>query len=67
MRTYVSVDGGMGDNIRPALYQASYEVLSANRPAAEPDATVTIAGKLLRIGRCFGIGYPAADSQRRAT
>ena len=50
IRTYVSVDGGMGDNIRPALYQASYEVLSANRPGAEPDATVTIAGKYCESG-----------------
>ena len=50
IRTYVSVDGGMGDNIRPALYQATYEVLSANRPAAEPDATVTIAGKYCESG-----------------
>ena len=50
IRTYVSVDGGMGDNIRPALYQASYEVLSANRPGAEPDTTVTIAGKYCESG-----------------
>ena len=50
IRTYVSVDGGMGDNIRPALYQASYEVLSANRPGADPDATVTIAGKYCESG-----------------
>ena len=50
IRTYVSVDGGMGDNIRPALYQASYEVLSANRPTAETDTTVTIAGKYCESG-----------------
>ncbi len=50
VRTYVSVDGGMGDNIRPALYQASYEVLSANRPGASPDTTVTIAGKYCESG-----------------
>ena len=50
VRTYVSVDGGMGDNIRPALYQASYEVLSANRPGAEADSTVTIAGKYCESG-----------------
>ena len=50
IRTYVSVDGGMGDNIRPALYQASYEVLSANRPTVEPDTTVTIAGKYCESG-----------------
>lgn len=40
----------MGDNIRPALYQASYDVLSANRPAAEPNTTVTIAGKYCESG-----------------
>ena len=50
VRTYVSVDGGMGDNIRPALYQAAYEVLSANRPGAAADATVTIAGKYCESG-----------------
>ncbi len=50
IRTYVSVDGGMGDNIRPALYQASYEVLSANHPGADADATVTIAGKYCESG-----------------
>lgn len=50
IRTYVSVDGGMGDNIRPALYQASYEVLSASRPAAAPDTVVTIAGKYCESG-----------------
>ena len=50
IRTYVSVDGGMGDNIRPALYQASYEVLSASRPAATPDAVVTVAGKYCESG-----------------
>lgn len=50
IRTYVSVDGGMGDNIRPALYQAAYEVVSANRPGAAPEATVTIAGKYCESG-----------------
>ncbi len=50
IRTYVSVDGGMGDNIRPALYQAVYEAVVANRmnePAAE---VVTIAGKFCESG-----------------
>ena len=50
VRTYVSVDGGMSDNIRPALYQARYEVLSANRSIAEHDSTVTIAGKCCESG-----------------
>jgi len=31
MRTYVSVDGGMGDNVRPALYGARYTARVANK------------------------------------
>ena len=44
IRTYVSVDGGMSDNIRPALYQASYAALLANKARHEPSRLVTIAG-----------------------
>ena len=45
VRTYVAVDGGMSDNLRPMLYDSRYEALIADR-AAEPGATtVTIAGK----------------------
>jgi diaminopimelate decarboxylase len=44
VRTYVAVDGGMSDNLRPMLYGSRYEALVANR-AAEPAATeATIAG-----------------------
>ena len=50
VRTYVSVDGGMGDNIRPALYGARYVALAATRPAAPADRTVTIAGKYCESG-----------------
>ena len=42
---YVSVDGGMSDHIRTALYDADYEALLVNREE-EADETVTIAGKL---------------------
>jgi diaminopimelate decarboxylase len=45
IRTYVSVDGGMSDNIRPMLYDAKYEAMLANRADEEPDTVVTIAGK----------------------
>ena len=45
VRTYVAVDGGMGDNIRPKLYGARYEALLASAPDRAPDGTVTIAGK----------------------
>ncbi len=50
VRTYVSVDGGMADNIRPAIYGSRYEAISADRPLAEPEETVTIAGKYCESG-----------------
>ncbi len=50
VRTYVSVDGGMGDNIRPALYEAEYEVMSADDPCGEFKGTATIAGKFCESG-----------------
>lgn len=45
IRTYVSVDGGMSDNIRPMLYDARYEAMIADRAEEEPDTRVTLAGK----------------------
>ena len=51
VRTYISVDGGMADNIRPALYGAKYSVALANRePEGEPLVPVTIAGKYCESG-----------------
>jgi diaminopimelate decarboxylase len=50
VRKFVSVDGGMGDNIRPALYQAEYEVVAANKADQEPVEKVTIAGKYCESG-----------------
>ena len=50
VRKYVSVDGGMGDNIRPALYQAVYEVVVTNKANQDPAETVTIAGKYCESG-----------------
>jgi diaminopimelate decarboxylase len=44
VRTYVAVDGGMSDNLRPMLYGARYEALIADRPAGTPDVQATIAG-----------------------
>ena len=45
VRRYVAVDGGMGDNIRPKLYGAAYEVMLASNPEGSPLEKVTIAGK----------------------
>ena len=50
VRTYVSVDGGMGDNIRPALYGAGYSVIKANDPDEPVAGDVTIAGKYCESG-----------------
>ncbi|WP_096434793.1 diaminopimelate decarboxylase [Alteribacter populi] len=50
VRDYVSVDGGMTDNIRPALYQAKYEAVVANKGDAPTTDTVSIAGKCCESG-----------------
>lgn len=50
VRTYVSVDGGMTDNIRYALYQSAYTVLNAGKANVEPDESVTVAGKCCESG-----------------
>jgi diaminopimelate decarboxylase len=50
VRTYVSVDGGMSDNIRPALYGAEYSVRIAGRTSDAPPALVRIAGKHCESG-----------------
>jgi diaminopimelate decarboxylase len=44
VRTYVAVDGGMSDNMRPMLYGSRYEALIADRAAAVPASLATIAG-----------------------
>lgn len=50
VRTYLSVDGGMADNIRPAFYDAKYFGLLANRMLDSADTTVSIAGKACESG-----------------
>jgi diaminopimelate decarboxylase len=50
IKKYVCVDGGMSDNIRPALYGAQYEALVANKALKAAGRTVTIAGKLCESG-----------------
>ncbi|MCS6859963.1 MAG: diaminopimelate decarboxylase [Abditibacteriales bacterium] len=45
VRTYVSVDGGLSDNPRPALYQARYSLILANRPLDDEKQVVTVVGK----------------------
>lgn len=50
IRKYVAVDGGMTDNIRPALYNADYECIIANKVNSKATETVTIAGKCCESG-----------------
>jgi diaminopimelate decarboxylase len=44
VRTYLAVDGGMSDNLRPMLYGARYEALIANRADRAPSTPATVAG-----------------------
>jgi diaminopimelate decarboxylase len=50
VRKYVSLDGGMGDNIRPALYDAQYEAVVATRMSDPATETVTLVGKFCEAG-----------------
>ncbi|MWC00145.1 diaminopimelate decarboxylase [Agromyces seonyuensis] len=50
VRTYVSVDGGMSDNARPALYQADYSVRLGNRSSRAAPALVRVVGKHCESG-----------------
>ena len=50
IRTYVGIDGGLPDNPRPALYEAVYEAVVANKAEKELTDTVTIAGKCCESG-----------------
>lgn len=50
VRTYVSIDGGMTDNVRYALYQSAYTVVNADKADKEPDEIVTVAGKCCESG-----------------
>ncbi len=56
IRTYVSVDGGMTDNPRYALYKSEYDALVANKAGAPKTETVTIAGKCCESGDLIGEG-----------
>ncbi|AKU17537.1 diaminopimelate decarboxylase [Luteipulveratus mongoliensis] len=50
VRTYVSVDGGMSDNPRPALYGAEYTCVVANRASEAPEVQARVVGKHCESG-----------------
>ena len=62
VRTFVAVDGGMGDNIRPALYGAEYSAVLAARASEKPTEDVTVAGRYCESGDVLirSVGLPTA-------
>ena len=66
-RNYVSVDGGMPDNPRYALYQSRYTALIADRAAAEKDYVATVAGRCCESGDLIGEGMPLQRPTRGDT
>jgi diaminopimelate decarboxylase len=50
IRSFVAVDGGMSDNIRPALYGSRYTIALASRTSEAPERTVTIVGRHCESG-----------------
>jgi diaminopimelate decarboxylase len=50
IRSFVAVDGGMSDNIRPALYGSRYTIVLASRSSDAADRTVTIVGRHCETG-----------------
>lgn len=61
IRTYVSVDGGMGDNPRHILYGARHPAVLANRAAEPPAGPVTIAGKCCESGDLIAENVPLPE------
>lgn len=61
---FVSIDGGMSDNIRPALYGAEYEAMVANKAEELPSDKVTICGKLCESGDIIIEGVGIAPAER---
>lgn len=64
IRKYMSVDGGMTDNIRPALYQAEYTGVLANKAAEPCTQMVTVCGKCCESGDILIHDLKIADPER---
>ena len=63
LRKYVSVDGGMADNIRPALYGSKYSLYSVNKANLTHNEVVTIAGKYCETGDKLTENVPLPNPQ----
>ncbi len=62
-KKYFAVDGGMADNARPAMYQAEYSAVLANKPEIPTSQNVTIAGRFCESGDILikSISLPEID------
>lgn len=60
---YVTIDGGMGDNIRPALYEAEYETVLASDPQAIAVERVRLAGKYCESGDILSQDQPLPETK----
>ncbi|MGM0864681.1 MAG: diaminopimelate decarboxylase [Bacillota bacterium] len=63
IRKYLAIDGGMSDNIRPALYKAKYEAMIANKADHPLEETVSIAGKCCESGDMLIWDLPLPQSE----
>ena len=63
VRTYLSVNGGMSDNLRPMLYDAKYEAIIANRAGDPAERIVTVAGSHCESGDILIRDVALADPQ----
>lgn len=63
IRTYLSIDGGMTDNPRYALYKSEYDALVANKADKPKKSVVTIAGKCCESGDLIGEGMPIQEAE----
>ena len=61
VRSYLAVDGGMGDNPRYILYQAKYDMLPACRADEPADRVYTVAGKCCESGDLLGENVPLPE------
>lgn len=64
VRTYVSVDGGMADNLRVSLYQAEYEGVLANRVGEKPTERVRVAGRCCESGDILLMDAPLPKAKK---
>lgn len=62
IRTYIAVDGGMSDNMRPALYESEYEVFDPERTAADRTDHARIVGKHCESGDILVFDAPVAPN-----